>query len=218
MIQTVDDLKKIFDTLLGNIKGSPLAQFTKTAEIAYEAVICAHTINEYAKVYGAPMSVINPVTFLNQKGGKFNPLKAFKVQFPNETFYFATDVECYGLAAYDAGAPIGDIFEADIVVINEKHEQEIKTKFSGIPAPQHLDAAYECKFGKYEKSQLRELLGFRRHVSYITDQVTFKKFPFSQSKLNTAPPLQVILFRPTNETFFTKDSANLYNLQQIVYP
>ncbi|MDF2189846.1 hypothetical protein [Paraflavitalea sp. CAU 1676] len=191
------------------------------AEMAFEAVICAKAINEYAKVYGQPLAVTPPVQFLNQKPGRFDPAKAFKVQFPTTTFYFATDVECYGLAAMGTKGPAGDIFEADVVVIEESHVSEILNQFGGLPAPQHLNAAYECKFGAYHKSQLRELLGFRRHLSYLNTPSGNNHplgFPFGLAVNNADPSVQIILFRPTNLSFLTPQTADLYNLYQEVYP
>lgn len=221
MINTVDDLKNEFELLLKNLKGKPTAQFMTMAEIAIEAVICARAINEYALVYGRPVSITNPAHFLNQKPGKFDSSKAFKVKFRSVTFYFATDVECYGLSALQANAPVGDIFESDIVVINESHIAEIANLFGGRPAPQHLNAAYECKFGVYHKSQLRELLGFRRHVSYLNVPSVNNHphgFPFGLAVNNSNPDVQVILFRPINLSFLKPETAELYNLYQKIHP
>lgn len=221
MINNVNDLKNEFDRLLNNVKGGPTAQFTKMAEMAFEAVICAKAINEYAKVYGQPVAVTNPVQFLNQKPGKFDPAKSFKVQFPATTFYFATDVECYGLAALLAGGPAGDIFEADVVVIHERHVPNILNNYGGLPAPQHLNAAYECKFGAYHKSQLRELLGFRRHLSLLDMPTTSNHqsgYPFGRKVPRSNPDVQILLFRPQHLTFLHPDTAGMYDLYQEVYP
>lgn len=221
MIHSVQDLQKRFEQLLKNVKGTPTTQFTKMAEMAFEAVICVKAINEYAKVYGKPSKITNPTTFLNQKPGSFDTTKAFRVEFPSVTFYFATDVECYGLSAFNANGPIGDIFEADVVVIDEKHVQEIAHKFKGNPAPQHLNAAYECKFGAYHKSQLRELLGFRRHVSLRSNPDPNNHssgYPFNISVNMSNPDIQIILFRPTQLPFLQTQTAQFYDLHQQIYP
>lgn len=220
MINSAADLEKEFVKLLKKVKGNPTAEFPAIAEIAFEAVVCAKTINEYAKIYGTPRSIVNPVKFLNQKPGKFNPNKAFKVEFYKSTFYFVTDVVCYGLSALTQKKPCGDFFEADVVVIEDKHIAEVLNTFNGRPAPQHLNAAYECKFGSYHKSHLRELLGFRRHISFLnTPSINNHPngFPYGLAIANSQPDIQVILFRPVKGlTFFQPDTATLYDLHQQV--
>lgn len=141
--------------------------------------------------------------------------------FHDVSFYFATDVECYGLSALQAYAPIGDIFESDIVVIDENYASDIETVFGGRPAPQHLNAAYECKFGAYHKSQLRELLGFRRHISFLNRPSTnnhHNGFPFGLPVNHSDPDVQVIMFRPQLLTFLKPETSDLYDLHQLSYP
>lgn len=220
MIYSVNELRKEFNRLLKNVRGTPTAEFTKMAETAFEAVVCVRTINEYSKLYGTPISVSNPIKFLNKSPGKFDTTKAFRVEFPRGTFYFAADIECYGLYARDNDVPKGEIFEADIVVIEEKCVQEIVTRFRGRPAPQHLHAAYECKFGAYHKSQLRELLGFRRHMSYLSNPNPKRHkqgFPYDAPVNGSDPDVQVILFRPVNLNFLQRQTAEMYDLHQRVY-
>ena len=223
MIHTLTDLKKEFDSLLANINGSPVLSFTSMAEMAYEAVVCVRAINEYSSIYGPPISVVNPKKFLNQKPGKFHPTRSFRVQFKSVTFYFATDVKCHGLAAFNVGQANGDVFEADVVVIEDKYVNEIQSRFHGMPGPQHLNAAYECKFGKYSKGQLRELLGFRRYMSLLTrngpNSTTHPMgHPFRAMTSHSAPEVQIILFRPRALNFLTRSAADYYDLSQIVYP
>lgn len=93
MADDIITIRRKFDALLHKVKGKPTAEFTKMAEMGFEALVCVETINEYAKLYGMPVSIDNPVSFLNQKPGKFWPDKAFKVTFSAKTYYFATDVE-----------------------------------------------------------------------------------------------------------------------------
>lgn len=217
-MKDIATIRRKFDTLLGKVKGKPTAEFTKMVEMGFEALVCVQTINEYAKIYGMPILIENPVSFLNQKPGKFWPNKAFKVSFSTETFYFATDVECFGLPASQARKAVGDVFETDVVVINECHVDEILNVYKGYPAPHHLEAAYECKFGKYHKSQMRELLGLRRHLSfqfinkpYIKEDAAYdKETNFSE------PKVQVIMFRSSHTDFLEPETAELYDLHQIV--
>ncbi len=218
MAKSIEQLRERFDGILADIKGNPITEFTKMAEMAYEALICVKTINEYSKVYGPPLKIENPDAFLNQKPGRFISTKAFKVNFSEKSFYFATDVECFGLAAFETGKPIGDIFEADVVVINTDHEYEIENTFGGYPAPQHLDAAYECKFGAYHKSQLREMLGFRRHLSYCSNNhISSKIEPFGLLTEKCVPKIQMIMFRSKNLPFLQLETADFYDLHQIVF-
>ena len=218
MAEKIDIIRDKFDKLLKNIKGKPTSEFTKMAEMGFEALVCVKTINEYVKIYGSPVSVVNPKSFLNQKPGKFNPEKAFKISFNAATYYFATDVECYGLPAAKQMRPIGDIFEADVVVINEKFVDEIIDGYNGYPAPQHLEAAYECKFGKYNKSQLRELLGFRRHLSfqYVNNPYKYEQTPYDKETTFADPKVQIMMFRSLDTDFLQNETAKLYDLHQIV--
>jgi len=211
-------IRKKFDALLGKIKGKPTAEFTKMAEMGFEALVCVQTINEYAKIYGMPVSIVNPLTFLNQKPGKFWPNKAFKVEFSSNIYYFATDVECYGLPATQAGKALGDVFETDVVVINERHIHEIMTDYNGHPAPHHLEAAYECKFGKYNRSQMRELLGLRRHLSFqiVAKPYVFEDTAFGKETRFADPKVQVIMFRSSHAQFLQLETANLYDLHQVI--
>lgn len=218
MADDITVIRRKFDTLLRGVKGTPTAEFTKMAEMGFEALVCVNTISEYAKLYGMPIHIDNPASFLNQKPGKFRPTKAFRVSFPNETLYFATDVECYGLPATQAGTPIGDVFEADVVVIKERHIDEIMNVYKGYPAPHHLEAAYECKFGKYNRSQMRELLGLRRHLSFqiVHKPYRFEDTPFGKETKFAEPKVQVIMFRSTSADFLKPETAELYDLHQII--
>ncbi|KRT17886.1 hypothetical protein ASU31_00910 [Pedobacter ginsenosidimutans] len=217
MAKDIFTIKKKFDHLLRNIKGKPMASFTKMVEVGFEALVCVNAINEYATLYGNPILVTNPKVFLNQKPGRFIPEKSFKVEFSSETFYFATDVECFGLAAMRELAPVGDKFEADLVIIKAQYMYDIQNNYNGYPAPQHLHATYECKFGKYSKSQQRELLGFRRHVSYCRpSRFPIYHAPFGKSTLNSVPEIQIIMFRPLHTDFFQYETAKIFDLHQVI--
>ncbi|WP_316763680.1 hypothetical protein [Pedobacter aquatilis] len=218
MADDIITIRRKFDALLHKVKGKPTAEFTKMTEMGFEALVCVETINEYARIHGMPRSIDNPAIFLNQKPGRFNPGKAFRVEFGTETYFFATDVECFGLVASQQRRAIGDVFEADVVVIHERHVNEILRDYGGYPAPHHLEAAYECKFGKYNRSQMRELLGLRRHLSFqFTNKLpSHNDVAFRKETTFAEPNVQIIMFRSSPADFLEPETANLYDLHQII--
>jgi hypothetical protein len=219
---TTGQLRTKFDTILGNLNSNPTINFCNAVEAAFEALVLASAISEYARVYGGVRAITHPSSpqFLNQKPGKFRTARAFKVKFNSgQSFYFATDIELYGLAGMKR--PLGIKFEADVVVIDKTHIIDIDRIYRGYPAPQHLHSVYECKFGKYNKGQLRELLGLRRHVSFLRgDHVT--PIPPQPNALdqrpivNADPTIAVKMARPYARAFFDMQTQMLYDLQQIV--
>lgn len=218
-------LKSKFDSLLNRLNGASVTKFSSTVESAYEALVLAEVMTEYKRIKGTINTITVPVagSFLNQSPGKFNLNKSFKIEFANrESFYFAADVEVWGLAALEQNSRVGVLFEADVVVIPEYHALDVINNFDGYPAPQHLDSVYECKFGKYSKNQLRELLGLRRHISYLAGRSmthannhdSHKLFNFQT--LNAEPGIPLKMVRPVRRTFFDLDTASLYDLQEVV--
>lgn len=113
---------------------------------------------------------------------------------------------------------MGDVFEADVVVIDECHIHEIMTTYKGNPAPHHLEAAYECKFGKYNRSQMRELLGLRRHLSFLFVDKPYihEDAAFDKETKFAKPKVQIIMFRSANAVFLKPETADLYDLHQII--
>lgn len=221
---TLPQLRSKFDGILAGLNSNPTINFCGAVEAAYEAYVLATSIREYARVYSGVSNIVHPSSssFLNQKPGKFRTARAFKVTFGSgESFYFATDIEVYGLAARHSNAPSGVKFEADVVVIHEKFVGDIDRSFSGYPAPQHLDSVYECKFGSFSKGQLRELLGLRRHISVLQGFYLHASPPDPTALdhrpvRNADPSIAIKMARPMNHSFFDIQTQLLYDLQQIV--
>jgi hypothetical protein len=160
---------------------------------------------------------------LNQAPGKFSIDKSFRIDFANgESYYFAADVEVFGLTAMLQNSPQGMLFEVDVVVIPKQRVHDMLNNYRGYPAPQHIDSVYECKFGKYHKGQLRELLGLRRHISYLEgDSIrhAINHVPnhlFYFEILNSSPPIPVKMIRPLRCSFFDLATASLYDMQEVV--
>jgi hypothetical protein len=221
---TLPQLRSKFDGILSSLNSNPTVNFCSAVESAYEAYVLARVIKEYARVYGGVTNIVHPSSssFLNQKPGKFRTTRAFKVTYNSGgTFYFATDIEVYGLTTMQAKAPLGVKFEADVVVIHEHHVQEVDQVFRGYPAPQHLDSVYECKFGTFSKGQLRELLGLRRHISMLHGSLYLPSPPDPNALdyrpvRNASPSIGVKMARPKQLDFFDIHTQLLYDLQQIV--
>lgn len=212
-------LRSKFDHLLTTINGSTSTNFSTTVETAYEALVLARVMTEYHTVYGTIQSVIYPshISFLNQKPGKFRVSRSFKIEFTGgHSFYFAADVELLGLNALKAGRPEGVKFETDVVVVPEHAVNDVINLFDGYPAPQHLDSIYECKFGSYNKGQLRELLGLKRHTSFLQSSLHIRPTLFSQTVNNSYPAIAIKMARPVVHRFFDRATATFYDLEQII--
>jgi hypothetical protein len=214
--------KEKYNDLLGQLKGAAAdLSFIKTKEKGFEALVFVSVITEYARMKDGVKQIHTPPSrvFLNMGPGKLKLDKAYRIEFNNgETFVFAADVEVFGLVAYKAQQPAGTLFEADIIVVPAQHVKDILYDFRGYPAPQHLHSAFECKHGKYHKGQLRELLGFRRHLSFLSSPKlpSPRNFLFGYGVQHSNPPIIVNLVRPRRFKFFDKETANLYDLQQLV--
>jgi len=216
---SLEALKTKFNSLLSNINGSNSINFATTVETGYEALALAAVMTEYNRVYGRINSLTHPTNskFLNQKPGKFRIDRSFKIEFQSgQTFYFAADIEVFGLEAFNQNRPIGILFEADVVVIPEPLANDVINNFRGYPAPQHIDSAYECKFGSYHKGQLRELLGLKRHLSYLNGNAARTPILFTTPVLNSHPSIALKMVRPRRHKFFDKTTATLYDLEQII--
>lgn len=217
--QQLQQLKNRFNGLLISINGSSSTNFSTTVETGYEALVLAAVMTEYRRVHGTITSLIHPTSssFLNQKPGRFRIDRSFKMDFANGiSFYFAADIEVFGLVALNNSAPMGALFEADIVVIPELKAKDVINNFWGYPAPQHLDSAYECKFGSYHKGQLRELLGLKRHLCFLGGHPSTKPQLFDIPNQQSRPDIALKLVRPRIQMFFDNITASLYDLEQIV--
>lgn len=222
---TLQALKNKFNKLLRELNNNRKVDvgFSTVVEAGYEALVLAQVMKEYRRVYGPAIKVEPPAlrTFLNQKPGQFRTDKAFEVTFQNGiSFYFAADIELFGLHCTVDKRPHGMLFEADVVVIPAKNLVEVLSKFRGYPAPQHLHAVYECKFGKYDKGQLRELLGLRRHLTALSDVdvATRRPDPAALHQFvckNASPSIPIKMVRPRLQRFYDQETANLYDLQQL---
>lgn len=218
-VQLLNQLKNRFNILLTSINGKNTINFSTTVETGYEALALAYVMTEYVRVYGRIINVILPTnsSFLNQKPGKFRIDRSFKIEFTNgQSFYFAADIEVFGLEALENSKPSGTLFEADIVVIPESEANEVLTTFRGYPAPQHIDSAYECKFGSYNKGQLREFLGLKRHLCYLAGYPSMKPKLFTIPVLKSRPDIALKLVRPKVQKFLDNSTALMYDLEQII--
>lgn len=212
-------LKNKFNSLLSTLNGTTTVNFSTTVETAYEALVLANVMNEYKRIFGPLRNLTHPThsSFLNQKPGRFRTDRAFKLEFANNhSFYVAADIEVFGLEALDQGRPIGILFEADVVVIPEVHANEVVTTFRGYPAPQHIHSAYECKFGSYNKGQLREFLGLKRHLCFLGNQGVSATRLFTSIIANSFPPIYLKMARPRRHKFFDRTTATMYDLEQLI--
>ncbi|SDP94720.1 hypothetical protein SAMN05428975_3982 [Mucilaginibacter sp. OK268] len=218
---SVLSLKAKFDSLLTGLKSVSTVRFSKTVESAYEALVLADLMQEYARIKSGVKNINSPAAgyFLNQAPGKFRKEQSFFIEFNNgEAYYFAADVEVFGLVARERSAPTGMLFEADAVVIKSELADEVITDYDGYPAPQHIDCLIECKFGRYYKGQLRELLGLRRHVSLLGRKIAHAPVTgalYGIGLQRAVPPIALFMARPIAATFVDINTAELYDLGQI---
>jgi hypothetical protein len=212
------EIRKKFDSLLKNLNADPIHKFSSTAEKAYEAYTLSKIIKEYSNNCSGIANIKNPDgnLFLNQGPGFFHPNRCFKVLFNNgQEFFFGANIELWGLPACEFKKPIGDYFEADVVVIESKHEKEIIESYKRRPAPQHLHSIFECKYGSYNKGQIRELIGIRRHLSFIGPGLSIThSYPFNCIIGNCNPEIRIVLVRPRSIRFLKPVYRAFYALTQ----
>lgn len=212
-------IKRKFDRLLGKLSAPGSTKFSSTVESAYEALVLADVMNEYVRVEGPITNIIAPPSgeFLNQAPGRFRKERAYRLDFASgNSCFFAADIELHGL-----GGLGGTLFEADVVVIPVRFADDVIAHFNGYPGPPHISSLYECKFGKYSKGHLRELLGLRRHISVLNAHSTSLSAAsdttalYKMKVINAAPPIPIKLVRPRQLAFFDQRTAALFDLDQL---
>lgn len=192
LTELIEDVDSIL-TSLAIISNDGYDYVTKV-ERAYELKALVTILKKFIDSQGRNniINIISPIKEINLNGGAFDVDKCFRVSLVDgSTYFFTTDVECLGISYNQTGAK--DKFEADIIVV-----KDLSRISNNYPLPEALHAAYECKFGAYKKSQLRELLGLKRHLSLLQDR----------------GKIEIKIIRPAPQPFFNIAAAVFFDVSQ----
>jgi hypothetical protein len=153
----------------------------------YEADVLATICERLVTVEGFRLNLIGGgKLMLKQKGGPINRLYPYFEVWQGSTLFaeLFTDVYFDTLSYHIRGSTnprsYGDYHELDIALIHPN--------LSGNPKHDQIMLAVECKNTSIEKSIIRELLGFRRELSFYdrtSNPTYFSKFP--ASTVNASP-------------------------------
>lgn len=158
----------------------------------YEAHVLATICENLVTQEGVRISLVGGIALtLRQKGGQINRTYPYFQVWKGATLFgeLFTDVYFTTLSYLMRGAPSpktnGDYHELDIALL--------QPNLNGYPQPKEIMLAVECKNTSIKKSIIRELLGFRRELSYlINPQPTcFNTFP---TNLTPSNPNSVHMF------------------------
>lgn len=165
----------------------------------YEAHVLAHIIEQLVTVEGCIITFISGSRpMFKQKGGDINlhyPHFDVVDKAGNSIGKLLTDIYFHTLSYQKRTYSFrrkGDYHELDIVLVKDGIT-------SGKPLPDEIRIAVECKNTKLHKHIIRELLGFRRELSYVvttgTNPTGFSAWP---AKDIAANPASVHLFFTTH--------------------
>jgi hypothetical protein len=153
---------------------------------------------------------------INRKYPRFDIYKSIKeyINDPNDTIAeIWTDIEfstlSYSFKKISISPNRGEYHELDILVV----EPNIPTGTR--PNPNQIFLGVECKNTNYKKSFLREILGVRRELSFLSKMKKTKFNNWPQSQLKADPPscLQVYCIDPKINNY--KDSGDVYSIEFI---
>lgn len=148
----------------------------------YEAHVLATICERLVTQEGLRVSLAGgSVLMLRQKGGQINRAYPYFQIWDRTTLFgeLFTDIYFTTLSYKMRGAPSrktsGDYHELDIALLQPNQK--------GYPQHTEVMLAVECKNTSIKKSIIRELLGFRRELSYysqILNPTHFRKFPIDR--------------------------------------
>lgn len=152
----------------------------------YEAHVLATVIERLVIQEGLRVSLVGGrLLMLKQKGGKINRTYPYFEVWNGTTLFgeLFTDIYFATLSYQMRGRPMhvtnGDYHELDISLL--------KPDQVGIPLQSEVILAIECKNTSIKKSTIRELLGFRRELSFYSQKMlstNFSIFPTNQVHSN----------------------------------
>lgn len=100
-----------------------------------------------------------------------------------------TDIEFTALSASQAGnikLTPGEYHEIDVAVVSADADSR--------PLPEQVFLAVECKNTGYQKSLLREILGIRRELSYLSENLPTQFLSWPRTVAPARPPSCVIVY------------------------
>lgn len=176
----------------------------------YEVHVLAHVLSTLTILEGCKISLVNVGPYrLKQKGGPVNrSYPYFKVERSNGYIGdIFTDTEFTGLS-YDTTRSLNntDYHELDIAMFNPG--------VSGRPNYLEVIMAIECKATKFEKSTFREILGFRRELSFLDRNLHPTPFKKWFTKGVMARPASIHMCFSTDATINKYDqNAEVFGIQ-----
>lgn len=173
----------------------------------YEASVLAEVIEKLVKEENLRVSLVDNGRILRfrQKGGSIDrSFPYFQIWRDGKLFAeLFMDIYFNTLSSKERTSASGDnradYHELDLAVIIP----DIQDK----PNPEEIMIAIECKNTTLKKSTMRELLGFRRELSYLrnSEQTVFKKWP---AKFINANPASVHMLYTTHSEILKHYRSN----------
>jgi hypothetical protein len=155
----------------------------------YEAHVLATICQGLVSVEGLRASLVNNGSLrLKQKGGPINRQYPYFKFFRNKALFgeLFTDIEFTSLSHHLNGAAHisnGDYHELDIALL--------QPNCAGRPSYNQVLLAAECKNTSIKKSIIREVLGFRRELSFYSQHPNSTQFAFWPTSTTNSNPNSV---------------------------
>lgn len=153
---------------------------------------------------------------LNRKYPRFDLYKSKSDYMSNPNNVFAevwTDIEfktlSYLLKKTSKNPNHGEYHELDILVV------EPNIASGERPNPKEILLGIECKNTNYKKSFLREILGVRRELSFLSEQNKTKFNHWPKSTINASPPSCLQVYCTDSRIKRYQDSGILYSIDFI---
>lgn len=163
----------------------------------YEAEVLATVIENLVTSEGLQVTLIGRGKLvLKQKGGPINRTFPYFKIWRNGQLFAELFTDIYFNTQSSRLRPVGGSRRGDY------HELDIALLLPGIhskPQPEEILIAIECKNTKLKKGLVRELLGFRRELSFLSQfplTTEFSSWPATQ--INADPPSIHMLYINSN--------------------
>jgi len=182
----------------------------------YEAYILSIIARELTLKEGCKLKLVRGknITF-KSSGGPINQSYPY-IQVWKYNQHFAniwTDIECLSLSHYIVNSPSppsatmerGEYHELDIILV--------PPNIKGMPRHIDIYLAVECKDTHYEKHLLREILGVRRELSFLTDlqNTCFSKWPCNTVAAD--PPSCILVYSTDSNVKYYSNPGKIYGIQ-----
>ena len=197
--------------------GTSLLPANVTDGKAYEAVVLCDVLARLKALESyTPTLATGQTVTLRVQGGPIDPKYAhFDLTHPALPALRAyTDIEFTTMSYCRDRAPApsrrSHRHELDVLVVDRDA--------SGRPCPDRIRIAVECKATKFEKVQLRALLGVRRELGLLTasEPTGFAQWP--RTTVPIAPPSCLMLYSTSSAVHEYRHAASTYGVDLVHLP